>query len=232
MQDPYSIRCVPQVHGASRDAIRHTAGVVEDELNAVTDNPLIFDDGTVISGGLFHGQPLALVLDYIAIALAELASISERRSYLLLSGTAQLPPFLMEQIGVNSGFMVAQYVAAALVSENKGLCSPASVDSIPTSMGQEDHVSMGATSANKLMTILENAETVLAIEMLCAAQALDFRAPLKPGAGPQAAHRKARERFEFVRSDRVLAEELSSAVEMIRLQELTSSVASVIEGFR
>ena len=139
---------------------------------------------------------------------------------------------LTKDPGINSGLMMLQYTAAALVNENKVLATPASIDTITTSGGQEDHVSMGATSANKLMTILENAETVLAIEMLCAAQALDYRAPLKPGVGPRAAHKKARERFEFVRSDRVLAIELSSAVEMIRAQELTSSVASVIEGFR
>ncbi|MCH8964879.1 MAG: histidine ammonia-lyase [Planctomycetes bacterium] len=229
VQDPYSFRCIPQVHGASRDAIEHAAGIVETEINSVTDNPIIFDNGDIISGGNFHGQSLALVMDYMAIALAELASIAERRTYLLLEGRDDLPPMLTKDPGINSGLMMLQYTAAALVNENKVLATPASIDTITTSGGQEDHVSMGATSANKLMTILENAETVLAIEMLCAAQALDFRAPLKPGAGPQAAHKKARERFEFVRSDRVLAIELSSAVEMIRAQELTSSVASAIE---
>ena len=232
VQDPYSFRCIPQVHGASRDAIEHAAGIVETEINSVTDNPIIFDNGDIISGGNFHGQSLALVMDYMAIALAELASIAERRTYLLLEGRDDLPPMLTKDPGINSGLMMLQYTAAALVNENKVLATPASIDTITTSGGQEDHVSMGATSANKLMTILENAETVLAIEMLCAAQALDYRAPLKPGVGPRAAHKKARERFEFVRSDRVLAIELSSAVEMIRAQELTSSVASVIEGFR
>ncbi|MCH8969388.1 MAG: histidine ammonia-lyase [Planctomycetes bacterium] len=229
VQDPYSFRCIPQVHGASRDAIEHAAGIVETEINSVTDNPIIFDNGDIISGGNFHGQSLALVMDYMAIALAEIASIAERRTYLLLEGRDDLPPMLTKDPGINSGLMMLQYTSAALVNENKVLATPASIDTITTSGGQEDHVSMGATSANKLMTILENAETVLAIEMLCAAQALDFRAPLKPGVGPRAAHKKARERFEFVRSDRVLAIELSSAVEMIRAQELTSSVASAIE---
>ena len=224
VQDPYSIRCVPQVHGASRDAIRHTAGVVEDEINAVTDNPVIFDDGTVISGGLFHGQPLALVLDYIAIALAELASISERRSYLLLSGTAELPPFLMEQIGVNSGFMVAQYVAAALVSENKGLCTPASVDSIPTSMGQEDHVSMGARAATKCWQVLENAETTLAIEQMLAAQAIDFRKGLLPGMGPRIAHERIRQHIDHADADRLFGKDLETSLTLLRSQEILTAV--------
>ena len=185
VQDPYSIRCVPQVHGASRDALRHAAQIVEDEINSVTDNPVIVEGGDVVSGGLFHGQPLALAMDYAAMALAELGSISERRSYLLLEGVGGLPKLLIPNAGVNSGLMIPHYVAAALVSENKGLCFPASVDSIPTGMGQEDHVSMGARSAVKCLQVLENVEQVLAIEQLLAAQALDFRAPLRAGVGPR-----------------------------------------------
>ena len=188
VQDPYCLRCVPQVHGASRDALAYASGVVETELNSVTDNPLVFENGDIISGGNFHGQPLALALDFAAMALAELASISERRTYLLLEGHDGLPKLLMEDTGVNSGFMIPQYTAAALVSENKVLCHPASVDSIPTSLGQEDHVSMGSISALKLLTVLRNVERVLAVEFLTAAQALDFRAPLKPGRGVLVAH--------------------------------------------
>ncbi len=193
VQDPYSLRCIPQVHGASRDALAHCAEVVERELNAVTDNPLVFDDGDIVSGGNFHGQPLALVLDHAAIALAELASISERRTYLLLAGHDGLPTLLMTDTGINSGFMIPQYTAAALVSENKVLAHPASVDSIPTSLGQEDHVSMGSIGALKLLQVLENVERVLAVELLTAAQALDFRQPLKPGLGVRRAHAAVRE---------------------------------------
>ena len=193
VQDPYSLRCIPQVHGASRDALAHCAAVVERELNAVTDNPLVFDDGDIVSGGNFHGQPLALVLDHAAIALAELASISERRTYLLLAGHDGLPTLLMTDTGINSGFMIPQYTAAALVSENKVLAHPASVDSIPTSLGQEDHVSMGSIGALKLLQVLENVERVLAVELLTAAQALDFRQPLKPGLGVRRAHAAVRE---------------------------------------
>ena len=188
VQDPYSLRCVPQVHGASRDSIYHAASVVETEMNAVTDNPLVFHDGDIISGGNFHGQPLALVLDFAAIALAELGSISERRTYLLLEGHDGLPALLMHETGINSGFMIPQYTAAALVSENKVLCHPASVDSIPTSLGQEDHVSMGSIGALKLLQVMQNVEQILAIELFTAAQALDFREPLKPGRGVAAAH--------------------------------------------
>ncbi|MEJ2384491.1 MAG: histidine ammonia-lyase [Xanthomonadales bacterium] len=195
VQDPYCLRCVPQVHGASRDALAYATGVVDTELNSVTDNPLVFENGDIISGGNFHGQPLALALDFAAMALAELASISERRTYLLLEGVDGLPKFLMHDTGVNSGFMIPQYTAAALVSENKVLCHPASVDSIPTSLGQEDHVSMGSISALKLLSVLHNVERVLAVEFLTAAQALDFRAPLKPGRGVHVAHGMLRARI-------------------------------------
>ncbi|MEM7054568.1 MAG: histidine ammonia-lyase [Pseudomonadota bacterium] len=201
VQDPYSLRCIPQVHGASRDALLYVASVVERELNSVTDNPLVFEDGDIVSGGNFHGQPLALTLDYAAMALSELASISERRTYLLLAGHDGLPPLLMADTGINSGFMIPQYTSAALVSENKVLCHPASVDSIPTSLGQEDHVSMGSISALKLVTVLRNTERVLAVEMLTAAQALDFRAPLKPGVGVRIAHAAVRQEVEHATQD-------------------------------
>jgi histidine ammonia-lyase len=203
VQDPYSLRCVPQVHGACRDALAHAGMMILTDINSVTDNPLLFDDGDVISGGNFHGEPDALALDYAAIALAELASISERRTYLLLSGHDGLPMLLMRTTGVNSGFMLPQYTSAALVSENKVLCHPASVDSIPTSLGQEDHVSMGATAAVKAMTVLENAETVAAIELMCAAQAMDYRMPILPGVGPRAAHADVRREVSHTEADRL-----------------------------
>lgn len=228
IQDPYSIRCVPQVHGASRDALRHARTVVETEVNSVTDNPLILDAGRVISGGLFHGQPLALVLDYLAIALAELASISERRTYLLLSGQAGLPLLLMENTGVNSGLMLLQYTAAALVSENKGLCTPSSVDSIPTSLGQEDHVSMGARGAVKCYQVLENAETVLAIEQLCAAQAIDFRKPLTPGVGPRLAHAEVRKEIPHADKDRRFGQDIQKSLALLRSRRIVQAVEAKV----
>ena len=228
VQDPYSLRCIPQVHGASRDAIRHAGQVVETEINAVTDNPILLDDETVVSGGLFHGQPLALVLDYMAIALAELASISERRVYLLLEGVGGLPVLLMKDTGVNSGFMIPQYTVAALVSENKGLCMPSSVDSIPTSLGQEDHVSMGARAAVKCWQVLKNVETVLAIEQLCAAQAMDFRAPLKAGAGPNAAHAEVRKCISFAEADRPFSEDIAASLTLLRSQRVLQAVESEV----
>jgi histidine ammonia-lyase len=215
VQDPYSLRCIPQVHGASRDAIAHCVSTVQTEVNSVTDNPLVFPDGDIISGGNFHGQPLALVLDYAAIALAELASISERRTYLLLKGHDGLPTLLMEETGINSGFMIPQYTAAALVSENKVLCHPASVDSIPTSLGQEDHVSMGSIGALKLLNVFKNVEQVLAIELFTASQALDFRKPLKPGNGVEKAHHYIRERIPHAQEDHFFKDEINSAVELM-----------------
>ncbi|MTI88969.1 MAG: histidine ammonia-lyase [Balneolaceae bacterium] len=215
VQDPYSLRCIPQVHGATRDSIAHCVSVVETELNSVTDNPLVFKNGDIISGGNFHGQPLALVLDFAAIALAELASISERRSYLLLEGHDGLPKLLMEETGINSGFMIPQYTAASLVSENKVLCHPASVDSIPTSLGQEDHVSMGSIGALKLLNVLKNVEQVLAIEMFTAAQALDFRKPLKPGKGVARAHQYIREHISHAEEDHFFKDEINLAVDLL-----------------
>ncbi|MDT8450901.1 MAG: histidine ammonia-lyase [Wenzhouxiangellaceae bacterium] len=234
VQDPYSLRCIPQVHGASRDALRHALGIVEREINSVTDNPLVFDacpghrsgNGDIISGGNFHGQPLALALDYAAIALAELASISERRTYLLLAGHDGLPELLMADTGVNSGFMIPQYTAAALVSENKVLCHPASVDSIPTSLGQEDHVSMGSISALKLLSVLRNTEQVLAVEMLTAAQALDFRAPLKPGLGVLIAYREVREVVEHAEHDYEVGADIENCARLLREQRLVGAVES------
>jgi len=228
VQDPYSLRCVPQVHGASRDAVRHVERVLETEINSVTDNPIIFDADTVISGGNFHGQPLALALDYLAMAMAELANISERRIYLLLSGTTGLPSLLMQDTGLNSGFMLPQYTAAALVSENKILASPACVDSIPTSLGQEDHVSMGATAAVKAWRILDNVETVLAIEQMCAAQALDFRAPLTSGAGVQAALAEVRREISFADHDRLFGDDIQKSLALLRSQRILRAVEQTV----
>lgn len=216
VQDPYCLRCVPQVHGASRDALRHVIEVIETEMNSVTDNPLVFENGEIISGGNFHGQPLALCMDYAKIALAELASISERRTYLLLEGHDGLPALLMKETGINSGFMIPQYTSAALVSENKVLCHPASVDSIPTSLGQEDHVSMGSISALHLHKVFLNCETVLAIELFTAAQALDFRRPLLPGKGVDLAHRWVREQIPHADEDHYFRDDIQKAVELLR----------------
>jgi len=227
VQDPYCLRCVPQVHGASRDALDHARRVVEIEMNSVTDNPLVFEEGDVLSGGNFHGQPLALALDFAAIALSELASISERRIYLLLAGHDGLPELLMRETGLNSGFMIPQYTAAALVSENKVLSHPASVDSIPTSLGQEDHVSMGAIGAVKLLQVLRNVEHVLAIELITASQALDYRAPLRPGRGVEAAHGVVRSRIPHREKDYFFHEDLDPALDLIRSAELLDNVPSL-----
>jgi histidine ammonia-lyase len=228
VQDPYCLRCVPQVHGASRDALDYAVGVVETELNSVTDNPLVFGNGDILSGGNFHGQPLALALDFAAIALAELASISERRTYLLLEGHDGLPKLLMRDTGVNSGFMIPQYTAAALVSENKVLCHPASVDSIPTSLGQEDHVSMGSISALKLLSVLLNVERVLAVEFLTAAQALDFRAPLKPGRGVLVAHEMLRGQIGHADRDYEVRNDLDTCAKILRAGKLAAVVNEAI----
>ncbi|MDZ7758213.1 histidine ammonia-lyase [Rhodohalobacter sp.] len=220
VQDPYCLRCVPQVHGASRDAINHAVSVVETEINSVTDNPLVFPDGDIISGGNFHGQPLALVLDFAKIALAEIASISERRTYLLLEGHDGLPKLLMQETGINSGFMIPQYTSAALVSENKVLCHPSSVDSIPTSLGQEDHVSMGSISALHLLKVYENVEQVLGIELFTAAQALDFRKPLRPGKGVEKAHEVIRKTIPHATEDQYFKDDIHQAVDLLRGAEM------------
>lgn len=220
VQDPYSIRCMPQVHGATRHAWQHLKGMVDTELNAVTDNPVLIDAATAISGGNFHGQPLALPMDYAAIAAAELGNISDRRTYLLLEGKVELPTLLMQQTGINSGFMIPQYTAAALVSENKALCFPSAADSIPTSLGQEDHVSMGAFSGRKALMILDNLEKILAVELLCAAQAFDFRRPLKSGLILEACHQYIRSKISHAVEDRVFAEDLEVAIDIIQSMEL------------
>ncbi len=213
VQDPYSYRCIPVVHGAVRDAIAHVRSVVEIEANSVTDNPLVFpEDGVFLTGGNFHGEPVALVLDFLKFAVCELASISERRLYLLLNGEERdLPLFLTGRSGVQSGLMIVQYTAAALVNENKVLAWPASVDSIPTSAGQEDHVSMGMTSANALPRVLDNVEGALACELLGALAATDFRRPLRSGAGAQAAYDVARESIAPWTEDRAPAPDIERA---------------------
>jgi len=218
VQDAYSLRCAPQVHGASRDSIEHVAAVLTRELNAVTDNPTLFPDtGEVISGGNFHGQPVAIALDLLAMAVAELGSVSERRiEQLVNSHLSELPAFLVTESGVNSGFMMAQVTAAALVSENKGLCHPASVDSIPTSANQEDHVSMGPIAARKAMRVIEHAEMVLAIEALAAAQAVEFHLPLVPADGAAAVHATVRSRVSRMDQDRELHGDLVAAAELVR----------------
>lgn len=215
VQDPYSFRCAPQVHGAFRDTLTHFCSVVETEINSVTDNPILFED-TAISGGNFHGAPLAAVLDFLAIALTDLASIAERRIYTLLSGEDDLPKLLMLDTGLNSGFMLPQYTAAALVNECKVLATPASIDSIPTSLGQEDHVSMGATSALKCYEVLDRVETVTAIELMCAAQAIDYRAPLQPGVGPRDAHALIRRRIPHAEHDRQFGLDIATSLDLLR----------------
>lgn len=224
VQDPYCLRCVPQVHGASRDALRHCTQMIETEINSVTDNPLVFENGDIISGGNFHGQPLALAIDYAKIALAEFGSISERRTYLLLEGHDGLPTLLMEETGINSGFMIPQYTSAALVSENKVLCHPASVDSIPTSLGQEDHVSMGSIGALKLLEVYQNVEQILAIELFTAAQALDFRKPLRPGKGVELAHEFIRDAIPHADEDHYFKDDISKAVELLQDRSMVKEV--------
>jgi histidine ammonia-lyase len=227
VQDAYSLRCAPQVHGASRDVIAYAERTLEVELNAATDNPLVFAEmDELVSNGNFHGQPLAFALDALAMALAELASISERRVERLVNPSLSdgLPAFLTPDGGLNSGFMIPQYVAAALVSENKVLCHPAGVDSIPTSAGQEDHVSMGNASALKCWTVAGNAEHALAIELLAGAQAVEFLAPLEPGAGGRAAHAFVRSVSPAVVEDRPLSSDIQRIAETIRRGELVAAV--------
>lgn len=215
VQDPYSIRCMPQVHGTSRHAWQHLAEMLETELNAVTDNPIIFNADKTISGGNFHGQLLALPLDYATLAAAELGNISDRRSYLLIEGKSGLPRLLMTNTGINSGFMIPQYTSAALVSENKSLCFPASADSIPTSLGQEDHVSMGSISGRKFNQVLGNLENILAVELVSAAQAFDYRKPMKSGPILDACHELMRVKIDHAEEDRVFAHDIAAASELI-----------------
>lgn len=214
VQDPYSLRCIPQVHGASRQSIKHVQELVEIELNSVTDNPLIFEKD-ILSGGNFHAQMIALATDYLGIAVAELAEISERRAEQLLnSHLSGLPPFLAQDEGLNSGLMIAQYTAAALVSENKALAHPASVDSIPVSAGQEDHVSMGTTAARRTRQVLGASEKVLGVELLCGAQALDFRRK-KPGRGTLKAYKTIRKYISFLKKDREIYKDINKIYNLI-----------------
>lgn len=209
VQDPYSFRCIPQVHGASADTIDHVTKVVLTEINSVTDNPNVFPaEDQIISAGNFHGQPLALVMDFLAIALAEIGSISERRTYQLISGARDLPNYLVANPGINSGLMIPQYTAASLVSQNKQLCTPASVDSIVSSNGQEDHVSMGANSATKLYRVVNNVYSILAVEILTATQALEFRKPLKTSQTLMGWVNNFRQHVSFIETDRLLHNDL------------------------
>jgi histidine ammonia-lyase len=216
VQDPYSLRCMPQVHGASRNAWLHLKELTGTELNAVTDNPVILGSNDTISGGNFHGQPLALPLDYACFAAAEIGNISDRRCYLLLEGKWGLPMLLMKNVGLNSGFMIPQYTTAALVSENKTLCFPASADSIPTSLGQEDHVSMGSISGRKLNRVLDNLEYILAIELLSACQAIEFRRPLRSSGILEFAHEHVRKFVSFAEEDRIYADDINQVAGMIK----------------
>ena len=217
VQDPYSFRCIPQVHGASKDAIAYVASVIETEINSATDNPTVFpDEDVVVSAGNFHGQPLALVLDYLAIAMAELGNISERRTYKLISAQRGLPSFLVAKPGLNSGFMIPQYTAASIVSQTKGLCMPASVDSIPSSQGQEDHVSMGSNAATKSARVADNVERVIAIELFNAAQALEFRRPLRSSAVIEKLHADFRAVVPFVEDDVIMYPLIAKSVAFLQ----------------
>jgi histidine ammonia-lyase len=217
VQDPYSFRCIPQVHGASKDAIDYVAQIVEREINAVTDNPTVFpDEDDIVSAGNFHGQPLAISMDFLAIALAEMGSISERRVYKLISGTRNLPAFLVANPGLNSGFMIPQYTAASIVSQNKQLCTPASIDSIDSSNGQEDHVSMGANAATKLYRIIQNCYTIQGIELLNAAQAFQFRRPLKSSETLETLYSNYRKVVTFVKNDTFLQPLIAESVKFVK----------------
>ncbi|WP_311435927.1 histidine ammonia-lyase [Hoylesella timonensis] len=217
VQDPYSFRCMPQVHGASKDTLAYVRSVIEIELNAATDNPTVCpDDDLVISAGNFHGEPIAQPMDFLAIALCELSNISERRIYKLVSGTRNLPSFLVAKPGLNSGFMIPQYAAASIVSQSKMYCTPASVDSIPSSQGQEDHVSMGANAATKLYQVVLNTERVLAIELFNAAQALEFRRPLKSSPAIEAIYAAYRKVVPFIENDEFMSPHIAQSVEFLR----------------
>jgi histidine ammonia-lyase len=221
VQDPYSFRCIPQVHGASRDTFEFVLTTFLQEINSVTDNPIIFpDEDKIVSGGNFHGQPLALSLDFLAIAMSEIANISERRTYQLLSGQRGLPLFLVKNSGLNSGLMIPQYTAAGIVSENKQLCTPASVDSISSSNNQEDHVSMGANAATKCYRVISNVEKVLAIELLTAIQALEYRRPLKSSPEIELLVQAFREKISFNETDRFLHDDLLNSIEFMRNYEV------------
>jgi len=222
VQDPYSFRCIPQVHGAILDALSHFEVILEREINAVTDNPIIFSDTESVSGGNFHGEPIALPMDYVGLAASELGNIADRRIYLLLHGHNELTKYLIDNPGINSGFMIPQYCTAALVSENKSLCYPASADSIPTSLGQEDHVSMGSISARKTLRIIDNLEKVIGIELLCATQAMEFRPDLRSSGSIEDIRKHVREQIPFITEDTVLYPHIEKAIEIIQKRELLS----------
>ena len=230
VQDPYSLRCMPQVHGASRNAWLHLKTLAEIELNSVTDNPIIFSGEDTISGGNFHGQSLALPLDYACFAAAEIGNIADRRCYLLLEGKWGLPMLLMKNVGLNSGFMIPQYTTAALVTENKTLCFPASADSIPTSLGQEDHVSMGSISGRKLNQVLDNLEYILAIELLTACQAIEFRRPHKSSDILEFAHDYVREFVGFAEEDRIFADDINKIKTIIADFSFVDRVSEFANG--
>jgi histidine ammonia-lyase len=228
VQDPYSLRCIPQVHGASRNSWLHLKELVHVELNSVTDNPIIFNEELTISGGNFHGQPLAMALDYACLAASELGNISDRRIYLALEGNSPgVPKLLMEDTGINSGYMILQYTTAALASENKGLCFPSSADSIPTSMGQEDHVSMGSIAGRKALRVLGNLEKILAIELLTATQAFEYRKPLKSGILLEEVHKEVRKKVAFAKKDRVFADDIEQGIKLVRNQTIIQRINTV-----
>ncbi len=228
VQDPYSLRCMPQVHGASRNAWLHLKELLEVELNSVTDNPVIIDENLTISGGSFHGQPLAMAIDYACLAASELGNISDRRIYLSLEGNSPgVPKLLMKDTGINSGYMILQYTTAALASENKGLCFPSSADSIPTSLGQEDHVSMGSIGGRKALKVIENLEKILAIELLTAAQAFEFRKPLKSGIILDEIYKEIRKYVSFADKDRVFADDIEAGIKMIKNKSIIN-IANLI----
>ena len=219
VQDPYSLRCMPQVHGASRNAFFHLQELAEIELNSVTDNPIVISDEEAISGGNFHGQPLAMALDYATVAASELGNISDRRSYLLLEGKYGLPKLLTESSGLNSGFMIPQYTTAALCTENKTLCFPASADSIPTSLGQEDHVSMGSISGRKFNQVLDNVERILAIELMYACQGLEFRRPRKTSPFLEEVFAKVRSVCPKLEEDRLIGDDINNIIDLLQTED-------------
>lgn len=228
VQDPYSFRCIPQVHGASKDAIDYVQNVFKTEINSVTDNPNIFiESDQIISGGNFHGQPLALALDFLAIALAELGSISERRTFQLVSGLRNLPAFLVDNPGLNSGLMIPQYTAASIVSQNKQLATPSSVDSIVSSNGQEDHVSMGANGATKALKVMENLERILAIELMNASQAIEYRRPLKSGEFVEMFLKSYREEVALVKEDRILHYDIEKTITFLKSFEIEDDLLTI-----
>ncbi len=230
VQDPYSLRCIPQVHGASRNAWLHLKELLEIELNSVTDNPIIINEELTISGGSFHGQPLAMAIDYACIAASEIGNISDRRIYLALEGNSPgVPKLLMEDTGINSGYMILQYTTAALASENKGLCFPSSADSIPTSLGQEDHVSMGSIGGRKAMRVIDNVEKILAIELLTAAQAFEYRKPMKSGPILDEIHKMVRTKVSFAEKDRVFSDDIEKGIDIIRNNRIINLANEVTE---